>query len=332
MRFVLVLLLTGCVVLDDLAGQDFSLDGMQPTGGAVSTFVKDDGALEVHFCPAENCTQLFIDFLDSSEKSIHCALYELNKQDIMDTFAARQKEVEVMIVADQDTEEEITVPLNHLLIDKGSGLMHDKFCIIDGERLYTGSMNPTINDATKNNNNMVFISSADIAALYETEFQELWNKSRNKASAQHDFLIDDIPIQIYFCPEDECGDKVVKELRTAEKEIYFMTFSFTHVGITNAVLLKHNDSVLVKGVFETRQITQYEPYDLFLFQGIDVVKDANKNTMHHKVFIIDNSTVVTGSMNPTKNGDETNDENVVIIKDKEIAELYLKEFERVWDA
>ncbi|HLC75483.1 MAG TPA: phospholipase D-like domain-containing protein, partial [Candidatus Nanoarchaeia archaeon] len=46
----------------------------------------------------------------------------------------------------------------------------------------------------------------------------------------------------------------------------------------------------------------------------------------------DNSTVVTGSMNPTKNGDETNDENVVIIKDKEIAELYLKEFERVWDA
>jgi len=36
-------------------------------------------------------------------------------------------------------------------------------------------------------------------------------------------------------------------------------------------------------------------------------------------------------MNPTKNGDERNDENLIIIKDETIAQLFLEEFERVWD-
>ena len=53
--------------------------------------------------------------------------------------------------------------------------------------------------------------------------------------------------------------------------------------------------------------------------------------MHHKVFIIDNSTVITGSFNPSKNGDERNDENMLVIKDREIAALFLDEFERVID-
>ncbi len=48
--------------------------------------------------------------------------------------------------------------------------------------------------------------------------------------------------------------------------------------------------------------------------------------MHHKVLIIDEETVITGSFNPTKNGDEGNDENVLIIHDKEIAKKFLGEF------
>ena len=52
--------------------------------------------------------------------------------------------------------------------------------------------------------------------------------------------------------------------------------------------------------------------------------------MHHKVFIIDNETVVTGSMNPTGNGNSKNDENILIIHDSEIAKQYAEEFWRIW--
>jgi len=52
--------------------------------------------------------------------------------------------------------------------------------------------------------------------------------------------------------------------------------------------------------------------------------------MHHKVFIIDNATVVTGSFNPSQNADTRNDENMLIIHDPSIAARFLEEFYRLW--
>ena len=48
------------------------------------------------------------------------------------------------------------------------------------------------------------------------------------------------------------------------------------------------------------------------------------------MFIIDNETVVTGSFNPTLSGDTRNDENILIIHDKEIAKEFLEEFENMF--
>ena len=152
----------------------------------------------------------------------------------------------------------------------------------------------------------------------------------NQESIITSFVKDSGNISVYFCPENECADKVVKELRKAEGGIYFMTYSFTHTGIANSLLLKMQDGVEVKGVFEKRQQSKYSKFDVLDYQGADVRFDGNKYTMHHKVFIIDNETVITGSFNPTKNADENNDENVLIIKDKEVAKLYLEEFELVF--
>jgi len=80
---------------------------------------------------------------------------------------------------------------------------------------------------------------------------------------------------------------------------------------------------------EARQVTKYSQFERLQFQGIDVVKDKNKQNMHHKVFIIDNRTVITGSFNPSNNGDKGNDENIVIIDDVGIAEKFLEEFNSI---
>ena len=57
--------------------------------------------------------------------------------------------------------------------------------------------------------------------------------------------------------------------------------------------------------------------------------DNGKGKMHHKVFIIDEKVVITGSMNPSKSGNENNDENVIIIEDEKIAKKYVDEFENI---
>ena len=81
---------------------------------------------------------------------------------------------------------------------------------------------------------------------------------------------------------------------------------------------------------EKSQNSKYTKYKLFSNQGMLVLWDKNPSMMHHKVFIIDNKTVITGSFNPSNNADKSNDENILIIGDKEIAQRYLHEFDDVW--
>ena len=92
------------------------------------------------------------------------------------------------------------------------------------------------------------------------------------------------------------------------------------------------DGITVAGVFEESQYHSNTgtEYDNLLAAGLDVRLDGNPRSMHHKVFIIDNKTVITGSYNPSKNANERNDENVLIIHDEDIAGKYLDEFNRLY--
>jgi len=53
--------------------------------------------------------------------------------------------------------------------------------------------------------------------------------------------------------------------------------------------------------------------------------------LHDKVIIIDNAIVATGSFNYSSNADESNEENLVIVDNPEIAALYLQEFDKLWN-
>ena len=52
--------------------------------------------------------------------------------------------------------------------------------------------------------------------------------------------------------------------------------------------------------------------------------------MHHKVVIIDDKTVITGSFNFTQTANDANDDNVLIIDSPAVATLYNQEFDKVY--
>ena len=301
------------------------------TGSTVHSIssVGDQGNVNVYFCPQDDCEQLLLQWLDSAQTSIHCALYEIDLPSVQQKLLEKETTVEVRVVTDNDYLKQFNYPF--VKADK-SGLMHNKFCVIDGERVSTGSMNPTVNDAHKNNNNFLLITSSYIAQNYEQEFAELWNGTFKTGNLVKNptIEINSTILQTYFCPEDSCAAKVQKELAKAQESIDFMTFSFTHEKIANAILFRYLEGVQVRGVFETRQNDEYSQYAVLLYNIGSIRKDGNKNTMHHKVFIIDGKTVVTGSFNPTGGGDKRNDENLLIITDERIAQLFTQEFEKVY--
>lgn len=292
------------------------------------------GELQVYFCPHENCDGNLTAFLASAKEYVHCAMFEIDLPSIQQILLEKSSKIEVRIVTDNDYLDEF----DHNFVRTDSwGLMHNKFCIVDGKKVSTGSMNPTVNCAHKNNNNLVLIDSKLVAQNYEAEFQELWNGTFKKGAKiinpeieLESMTAGIIGLEMYFCPEDHCAEEVKAELQKAQDEIKFMTFSFTHDGIANVLLLKSLENVSVQGVMEARQVTKYSKFQVLDYQGIDVLKDANPQNLHHKVFIIDGKTVVTGSFNPSAGGDERNDENVLIIHNEQIAQEYLREFESVY--
>lgn len=300
----------------------------ESNGAVTSTFVKDEGDMDVYFCPTDDCEKALIDTIDSAQESLHCALFDIGLQSLQNKLLQKYSEIDVKIITDND----YIHKFDHPFVRKdSSGLQHNKFCIIDGKKMFTGSMNPTENGVGKNNNNLLVINSKALSGNYESEFQEMWEGTFKGGSKVLNPLIKlgEIDIQNYFCPEDNCAFHVKEELKKAEKSIHFMTFSFTHEGIANILLLKNLEGVDISGVMEARQAGKYSQFERLLLNSIYVVKDANPNNMHHKVFIIDGKTIITGSFNPTGNGDRGNDENILIIESKKIAKRFEEEFEKI---
>jgi len=286
--------------------------------------------LEVYFCPRDNCDKIINEFINNAKSSVNCAFFDLDLKDLITAIAKKSHNADVKIVIDKNNyDEQIKGP--GIKIANSKQYMHNKFCVIDNNKVLTGSFNPTLNGAKFNNNNIVIIDSTYIADNYAEEFNELWNgiyasgsKVKYKKISSSNIIIEN-----YFCPEDNCKNHLIDKLRDAKESIYFMTFSFTDEDIADAILFKN---VEVKGIFETLQAgSKYSQFKRLKDFGLDVKKDKNKKSMHHKVFIIDNETVITGSFNPTGSGNFRNDENILIIENKEIADKFLEEFELVWN-
>ena len=254
---------------------------------------------EVFFCEREDCEQRFAELADSAE-TINCAFYEIDSDEILSVL--NEKGARLVIDDKNDSHQ-----------------MHNKFCIFDSAVVWTGSLNPR--NATKQKaNNIVIVHSKFIAQNYEDEFEELQRGIiQGKKVKTPLVLLNGNLIETYFCPEDSCKEHVLDALEKAKSSIYFMTFSFTDDDI-GKLLLQKSSSIEVKGLFDKSQNSKWSEYDR--------LKDfsAKVSSLHHKVFIIDNETVITGSYNPTANGNERNDENLLIIHDKTAAERFVEEF------
>jgi phosphatidylserine/phosphatidylglycerophosphate/cardiolipin synthase-like enzyme len=110
-----------------------------------------------------------------------------------------------------------------------------------------------------------------------------------------------------------------------------MAFSFTDYPLAKAMIDRAASGVDVAGVFEkVGSETQYAELRTLHCAGVPVRQDGNPSFLHHKVIVVDQRFVITGSLNFSTSAEESNDENVIIIDNPEIASLYIQEFERVW--
>ncbi len=136
---------------------------------------------------------------------------------------------------------------------------------------------------------------------------------------------------IYFSPKGGCRDVIISWIRSANKSIHVLIYSFTLDSIAEELIDAYKRGVDVKVLFEKSQISVYSEYIRLKEAGVPVRNDTNPDFMHNKVMIIDGEIVFTGSYNWSKSAEEDNDENLIIIKSMEIADKYEEKFKEIWN-
>jgi len=134
--------------------------------------------------------------------------------------------------------------------------------------------------------------------------------------------------EVYFSPNGECTDAIIRELNKAQNTVLVQAYSFTSAQIAKALLDAHRRGIKVDVILDKSQRTQsYSSATFLLNVGIPTRIDAQHSIAHNKVMIIDGETVITGSFNFTKAAEEKNAENLLIIHDKELASLYTRNWQ-----
>ncbi|MEM7539024.1 MAG: phospholipase D-like domain-containing protein [Chloroflexota bacterium] len=286
--------------------------------------------------------------VDAAQSSIDVAIFELNLDAVADAvIRAHRRGVKIRIKTDDEFGIEEDHEPGHgqfarmmaagieVKDDDRGALMHNKFWIFDQSSVWTGSTNITVNGTRHNNNNVIIFNSSDVADIFQIEFDEMWQGQHGGKSpstiGRQAVAIEGVEIQVIFGPEDGGIERLVDLVRNAKASIKFMAFSYTHDALGKA-MQDAAASLTVQGIFETvGSKTQFSELPRLHCGGLATVRrDGNSRTFHHKVIIIDERIVATGSFNFSKNANDNNDENMVIVQSPEIAQMYLAEFERRW--
>ena len=167
--------------------------------------------------------------IEAARLSVDVAVFELDLWSVRDALIdAHRRGVSVRVVTDSDNiDNEETRDLKEagiqVLGDRRESLMHNKFAIIDRREVWSGSMNFTINDAYKNNNNLIRMRSSQLADDYTNEFEEMFIQDQfglgSPANTPYPNLaVEGTHLDVYFSPDDGAAKHIIARIQDAQVE------------------------------------------------------------------------------------------------------------------
>jgi len=137
-------------------------------------------ACSICFTPGQNCTQLIINEINKSKKSILVQSYSFTSLPIANALiAASRRGIKIICIFDKSQiNKALIIDLANyfpVFIDKPNGIAHNKVMIIDEKVVLTGSFNFTQAAQHRNVENSIKITSKKIAKQYKTQ----WDKRKN---------------------------------------------------------------------------------------------------------------------------------------------------------
>ena len=157
--------------------------------------IRAEMMVQACFSPAGKCSALIVRELQQAKKEILVAVYAFTSDDLAAALVqANKRGLSVRVVIDRDFDagnqrskgkflEGQKVPLRRVAAprsgtgDKETGLMHQKFAVLDRSAVLTGSYNWTHSADRLNDENLLFFrDAAPLAQEYRRVFLQLWER------------------------------------------------------------------------------------------------------------------------------------------------------------
>ncbi len=240
------------------------------------------------------------------------------------------------------------------IISPGGKLMHSKFIVrdldSDAAAVWMGSANFTDGAWTRQENNIVRLTSPALAEAYEQDFKEMWESGRITKTGTGDdgaTTVDGANVAWQFSPGE--GAKIDAHLASvigeATAKVRISSMVITSHAVLNALQAAISRGVQLDGVYDGGEMEGikkeweksaaegHKASEEVLATFNDVAahlvakpsakfsEDGPHDFMHNKALVKDEELVVTGSYNFSKNA-EGNAENQLTITDTAIAKSY----------
>jgi phosphatidylserine/phosphatidylglycerophosphate/cardiolipin synthase-like enzyme len=220
---------------------------------------------------------------------------------------------------------------------RSDGLMHAKFLVIDQDVTISGSANMTVGSFFYDNNFMILIRDKQVASVFRSEFNEMFvdrkygSNSPQTPAADVITLADGTRLLVRFSPDDDVEDILEALVYASKDSIQMLAYSFSSNDLGRALIERYDDGIDVEVIFEKEKAYSDGGGEAEYLKraGVPIYMDGLDGLMHNKVMIFDESVVAAGSYNYTRAADERNDEQILIIESRSIADQFLAEYEKI---
>lgn len=142
-------------------------------------------------------------------------------------------------------------------------------------------------------------------------------------------------VGVYFTPSTHAvsaPSAIIQTIDASQREVLVQAYGFTHNGIAQALVRAHRRGVAVRVLMDQKsQATNSYVVGVLTEAHVVLRLDGKHAIAHNKVMVIDQSLVITGSLNFTNGAATRNAENTLILRSEALAEQYRQAWQTHWE-
>ncbi|MBM4271856.1 MAG: hypothetical protein FJ139_06870 [Deltaproteobacteria bacterium] len=140
----------------------------------------------------------------------------------------------------------------------------------------------------------------------------------------------DSPVEVFFNPQGNDAETIIREIGNAKSEIHVQACPFIPVSIAEALVTAHRRGVKVEIILgRCAESEKYTSAASLSNAGIPTYMNSKDAMSQGDIIFIDGETLIAVSLDVTKPGDEKKVGEILIVKNREVVKTHFDDWQKL---